>query len=90
MLGSIVDGAPLSGTCAALGNADWSLCWFAVSGAVYGGVMEPARREIDEAAEHVVRFHRPDEPLSAAAEEALRRRTPEEHQAAIDRALRRS
>jgi hypothetical protein len=52
--------------------------------------MEPARREIDEGAEHVVRFHRPDEPLSAAAEEALRRRTPEEHQVAIDRALRRS
>lgn len=66
------------------------LCRFAVSGTVYGGGMEPVRREIDETAEPVVRFHRHDEPLSAAAEEALRRRTPEEHQAAIDRALRRS
>ncbi len=45
--------------------------------------MEPVRREIDEAAENVVRFYQPDEPLSAAAEEALRRRTLEEHQAAI-------
>lgn len=52
--------------------------------------MEPVRREIDEPTEDTVRFHLPDEPLSPAAEEALRRRTPEEHQAAIDRALRRS
>lgn len=52
--------------------------------------MEPSRREIDEAAaEQAVRYHRPDEPLSPAAEEALGRRTLEEHQAAIDRALRR-
>lgn len=51
--------------------------------------MDPVRREIDETAEQVVRFHRPDDPLPAAGEEALRRRTPEEHQAAIDRALRR-
>lgn len=51
--------------------------------------MEPTGREIEEAVEHVIRIHRPDEPLSEAAEEALNRRTPEEHQAAIDRALRR-
>ena len=34
---------------------------------VEGVVMEPARRETDETAGYVVRFHRPDEPLSAAA-----------------------
>jgi len=51
--------------------------------------MEPTGRKIDEVAGPVVQFHPPEEPLSPAAEEALGRRTPEEHQAAIDRALRR-
>ena len=50
--------------------------------------MERPRSEADQASEPAVRFHKPGEPLSAAAQEALNRRTPEEHQAGIDRALR--
>ena len=51
--------------------------------------MQRPSKEADETVEDGLRFHKPSEPLPPAAEEALNRRTPEEHQAAIDRALRR-
>lgn len=51
--------------------------------------MENPQREADDVAEPAVRFQKPDEELTAAAREALNRRSLEEHRAAIDRALRR-
>jgi hypothetical protein len=51
--------------------------------------MEHSQDETSEASKKAVRLHEHGEPLAPAAAEALNRRTPEEHQAAIDRALRR-
>ena len=51
--------------------------------------MEHPDQETETVSEPTLRFYKPDEPLSPAAEEALNRRTLDEHQEAIDRALRR-
>jgi hypothetical protein len=51
--------------------------------------MDPAQDETKADEEPVVRFHKPGEPLSPAAQEALNRRSMDEHRAAIEQALRR-
>ncbi len=63
-----------------------------VGGAVmvtaYTADIDAPQSEVTPATESTPRFVRPDEELSAAAREALDRRSAEQHQAAIDRALR--
>jgi hypothetical protein len=50
--------------------------------------MDPAPDETETETEPQVRFHKPGDPLSPAALEALHRRSLDEHRAAIERALR--
>ncbi len=53
------------------------------------GHMETPQQETEPSSESDVRFYKPGEPLPAGGEEALNRRSVQEHQDAIDRALRR-
>lgn len=60
----------------------------AVMVTAYTADMDAPQSEATPTTESMPRFVRPDEELSAAAQEALDRRSAEQHQAAIDRALR--
>ena len=51
--------------------------------------METPQQETEPASESGIRFYKPGEPLPPGGEEALNRRSLEEHQEAIDKALRR-
>jgi len=52
--------------------------------------METPQQDTEAASDSDIKFYKPGEPLPPAGEEALNRRTLEEHQDAIDRALRRT